>query len=258
MASHALWARGIDELQRFTTPHYRCMYLPAETASLAYRIIRDLTAQQYNEMLRRGWRRFGCEFFRPTCPACVQCRSLRLPLKDFQLSRSQKRTLRRNAAIEVVVQAPSLTIDHLQLFNAYHAFMHAQKGWPPQTTNKRAYFKSFLLGNWSFAREFLYFDNSRLVGVGLADVTHEALSSIYFFHDPAWRSDAPGVFSILQQAKYAQQQGLHYHYLGYWVAGSASMAYKANYRPHQILREYPPDEEEPVWEEVEKDSTNSA
>ena len=85
------WARGIDELQRFSTPPYGCLYLPAETASLTYRIIRDLTPQQYNELLRRGWRRFGCEFFRPACAQCVQCRSLRLPLADFRLS-SQSET----------------------------------------------------------------------------------------------------------------------------------------------------------------------
>ncbi len=238
---------SIDELQRFSTPPYRCLYLPTETASLTYRIIRDLTAQQYNELLRRGWRRFGCEFFRPACAQCVQCRSLRLPLADFRLSRSQKRTLRRNAAIRVVVQRPTLTHEHIQLFNAYHAYMHAQRGWPAQTTHERAYFRSFLLGNWSFAREFLYYDRECLVGVGLADITHEALSSIYFFHDPAWRPHAPGVFSILRQAAYARQQGLRYHYLGYWVADSASMAYKAQYRPHQILRCHPPDEEEPEW-----------
>ena len=241
------WARGIDELQRFSTPPYGCLYLPAETASLTYRIIRDLTPQQYNELLRRGWRRFGCEFFRPACAQCVQCRSLRLPLADFRLSRSQKRTLRRNAAIRVVVQKPTLTRAHLQLFNAYHEYMHTQRGWPLQTTNERTYVHSFLLGNWSFAREFLYYDQERLVGVGLADVTHEALSSIYFFHDPDWRPHAPGVFSILRQAAYAQQHGLRYHYLGYWVAQSTSMAYKAQYRPHQILRRHPPDEEEPEW-----------
>ena len=170
----------------------------------------------------------------PACAQCVQCRSLRLPLADFRLSRSQQRTQRRNAAIRVVVQKPTLTGEHIQLFNAYHAYMHAQRGWPAQTTHERAYFRSFLLGNWSFAREFLYYDRERLVGVGLADVTHEALSSIYFFHDPAWRPHAPGVFSILHQAAYARQQGLLYHYLGYWVAQSTSMAYKAQYRPHRF------------------------
>jgi arginine-tRNA-protein transferase len=113
-----------------------------------------------------------------------------------------------------------------------------------------------LLGNWDFAREFLYFDQGRLVGVGLADMTPEALSSVYFFHDPAWRSQAPGVFSVLQQIAYAQQHGLRYLYLGYWVAESQSMAYKSQYRPHEILLRYPHDNEEPEWRETEISNTD--
>ena len=85
------------------------------------------------------------------------------------------------------------------------------------------------------------------MGVGLADVTTTALSSVYFFHDPAWRPRAPGVFSILRQGAYARQQGLRYHYLGYWVPDSQSMAYKAQYRPHELLVGYPADTEEPRW-----------
>ena len=37
------------------------------------------------------------------------------------------------------------------------------------------------MGNWEFAREFQYYRQGRLVGIGLADVTAESLSSIYFF-----------------------------------------------------------------------------
>src|SRR6266446_5665111 len=57
----------------------------------------------------------------------------------------------------------------------------------------------------------------------------------------------PGVFSVLQQLAYAQRQGLRYHYLGYWIAGCPSMAYKAQYRPHEVLVWYPPDDVEPAW-----------
>jgi arginyl-tRNA--protein-N-Asp/Glu arginylyltransferase len=46
---------------------------------------------------------------------------------------------------------------------------------------------------------------------------------------------------------YARQQSLRYHYLGYWVPNSPSMAYKAQYRPHELLVGYPADTEEPRW-----------
>jgi arginine-tRNA-protein transferase len=62
MARHA----NIVEIQRFQTPHYRCMYLSHQTASLSYRILVELSTEEYEHLLRRGWRRFGCEFF-STC-----------------------------------------------------------------------------------------------------------------------------------------------------------------------------------------------
>ncbi len=237
----------LTTLARFTTPPSRCGYLPTERASLAYRVLVDVTAAQHDTLLSRGWRRFGCEWFRPVCPACTACRSLRIPLATFTPSRSQRRTLRGNATIEVIVQPPTITRAHLQLYNAYHADMHQRRGWPWHPTDPVTYFQTYLSGDWAFAREFLYYERNRLVGVGLADVTPASLSSVYFFHDPAWRPRAPGVFSILQQLAYAQRHGLQYHYLGYWIAACPSMAYKAQYRPHQILVQYPPDDVEPAW-----------
>ena len=237
----------LSELARYTTSPHRCPYLPAETARMAYRILLDATPSQHEALLQRGWRRFGREWFRPVCAACHACRSLRIPVPTFTPSRSQCRTLRRNAHVEVVVQAPTLSRAHLQLYDAYHADMHQRRGWPLQRTDPMDYFQSYVEGAWDFAREFLYYDHGRLVGVGLADVTPEALSSVYFFHDPAWRPQAPGVFSVLQQLAYAQRHGLRYHYLGYWIAGCPSMAYKAQYRPHELLLHYPPDHVEPTW-----------
>lgn len=62
------------------------------------------------------------------------------------------------------------------------------------------------------------------------------------------------MFSILQQVAYAQQLGLTHQYLGYWVAGSRSMDYKAQYRPHEILAYYPKDRESPVWIDPEEET----
>ncbi len=71
------------ELARFRTQPYTCPYLPYETASLDYRIAEDMSAEAYHELLRRGWRRFGFDFFRPACPRCVKCRSLRIDVQEL-------------------------------------------------------------------------------------------------------------------------------------------------------------------------------
>lgn len=238
---------NVLELARFTTPTYPCPYLAEPIASLTYRILVEVRPADYDELLQRGWRRFGYEFFRPACPACAECRSLRLRLQDFKPSRSQRRVLKANSDVQIVVQAPTATVDHVRLYNAYHEDMSERKNWSRQTHNIASYYENFVAGEWEFAREFQYRVNGRLIGVALADVTSQALSSIYFYHDPDWRPKGPGVFSILQQNLHAQQLGLTYQYLGYWVAQSHSMAYKSQYRPHEILIHYPADTETPVW-----------
>src|SRR5260221_6477797 len=87
--------------------------------SVEYRILAGVTAGSYQDLLRRGWRRFGEDFFRPACPRCVKCRSLRVNVGEFKPSRSQRRTLQRNSQIRVVVQSPTVTMEHLRLYNAY-------------------------------------------------------------------------------------------------------------------------------------------
>src|SRR5262249_3847680 len=210
-------------------------------------ILAGITERAYQDLLCRGWRRFGEDFFRPACPRCVKCRSLRVNVDEFKPSRSQRRTLQRNSQIRIAVQPPTLTRDHLRLYNVYHADMHGRRAWKRQTITEESYEETFLAGNHSFAREFLYFDGDRLVGVGLVDIVAEALSSVYFFHDPLWRSKALGIFSILQELKFAKELGLRYQYLGYWISECQSMSYKSQYRPHEILQQYPADDEEPTW-----------
>ena len=44
-----------------------------------------------------------------------------------------------------------------------------------------------------------------------------------------------GVFSVLHEIEWAKRHGIPHYYLGYWVHGAATMQYKANYRPHELL-----------------------
>jgi arginine-tRNA-protein transferase len=52
------------------------------------------------------------------------------------------------------------------------------------------------------------------------------------------------VLSLIDDARV---QGKGHVYLGYCVAGCASLTYKASYRPHERLIGRPRFEEEPVW-----------
>jgi leucyl-tRNA---protein transferase len=125
--------------------------------------------------------------------------------------------------------------------------MHVRSGWRDDRISSEAYAEAFLAGDWSFAKEFRYYRKDQLIGVGLVDVLPDALSSVYFYHDPAWRPESPGTFTVLKEIEYAQQTGRRYLYLGYWVADCQSMAYKARFGPHDILSVYPNDHEEPNW-----------
>ena len=136
---------------------------------------------------------------------------------------------------------------HVDLYNAWHADMHLRKGWPESVTTQAGYEYAFVANCPAFAFEGRYFDARRLVGVGLVDRVRHGLSSVYFYHDPQWRPLAPGVFSILREIEVCRTHGLPYLYLGYWIAECPSMAYKSQYRPHELLEGRPGDDEPSLW-----------
>lgn len=243
----------IDTL-RLQMPPAPCSYLPEERASLVYRLIEAPGSADYAGLLQRGWRRHGNRFFRPGCPNCTKCISLRVLVNQFSPSKSQRRNLRRNADVRLVVQRPTVSSAHIELFNAYHADMAERRGWPAEPVIADEYHEAFLNGRYSFEREFLYYRDDELIGVGLVDEVPDALSSVYFYHAPHWRSGGPGTFSILQEIDFARRTGRDHVYLGYWIRENASMRYKSGFRPHEILREPVPDDGCPEWSVPPADS----
>lgn len=232
---------------RLVEPPRPCAYLPQQTAALEVRLVSSITDLEFGEMLARGYRRFGHYLFRPACPACRQCRSLRVRVAEFSPGPSERRVLKKNRNVTVELGRPAVTRAHIELYNRYHRFMHHHRGWPLERATERSYAESFL-AEFDFAREWRYREEGRLLGVALMDETPEAISLVYCYYDPAWRPRSPGTFSILRQLLYAQQKGLPYAYLGYWIEACPSMNYKARFRPYEILRDYPRDGEPPVWE----------
>lgn len=224
-----------------------CSYLPEQRSLTRYRIVEGCTPETYQRMLERGWRRFGPLFFRPMCVACQECRSLRVEVDSFEPNRSMRRTLKRNEDLRVIVQQPTVTREHMQLYDRYHADMAGRKGWTLRQSDPIDYLLTFVEGHRTFGHEMLFFVERRLVLVTLVDILPRAISAVYTYYDPDERQRSLGVYSILRQIELARSRQVPYLYLGYRVEGNASMRYKARYRPHQLLEGRPEFNEQPVW-----------
>jgi arginine-tRNA-protein transferase len=75
----------------------------------------------------------------------------------------------------------------------------------------------------------------QLLAVALTDVLSDGLSMVYSFFDSDEASRSLGTFMILDHIARANEMGLAYVYLGYWVQGSRKMDYKARFLPQQRL-----------------------
>ena len=235
------------ERYRVTEEPRACSYLPGRAASLEYRIIEGATGRTCQKLVARGWRRFGLSFFRPACENCAECRGIRVVVDSFRPSKSQRRCLKRNAEITTVLQRPGISREHIRLYNAYHADMSRRRGWPDRPVDAGDYIESLVMGAGDFGREIQYYDGSRLVGVGLVDILPEGVSSVYFYHDPAWRRCGPGTFSILREIRLAKELRTPHLYLGYHIQENPSMSYKSRFMPHEILDRYVADDAPPSW-----------
>lgn len=240
--------RGVsNQLLRECTMDETCAYLEAREQSTHYKIISNCASSYCDHLIAHGWRRFGEMFFRPVCSECTACESVRIDVGSYTFSRSEKRTLRKNRDLGVIIRRPTVTQRHLELFIAYHHYMHNRRGWQEQSITPRNYYSSFVQGFNDYGYEVLYFDRSVLIGVDLIDILPSGISSIYFYYDPAYAKRSLGRFSLLRQIEIAKERALPWIYLGYYVQGCQSLDYKRAYTPLQQLAGRPDEEDEAIW-----------
>ena len=78
-------------------------------------------------------------------------------------------------------------------------------------------------------------DQDRLVSACLADQLGDGLSAVYSFFAPGMEKRSLGTHAVLWLIERARALGLPYVYLGYWVPESRKMAYKARFKPSEVL-----------------------
>jgi len=225
----------------------KCSYLQNKEQTTHYKIIHNCSKESCQNLIERGYRRFGKMYFRPICPTCDECKSIKIDVENFEFSKSAKRILKKSKDFKSYIQRPSVTHEHINLFEKYHLHMKNKKEWDYSPTNAENYYNSFVSGYNDFGYEVLYYFEEKLVAVDLIDILEDGISSIYFYYDPDFSSYSLGKLSLYKQIEYAKNSEKKWIYLGYYVKDCNSLSYKAEYKPYLTLKGRPSEYESFKW-----------
>jgi arginine-tRNA-protein transferase len=184
--------------------------------------------QTYNTLIQHGFRRSGGYVYRPHCPSCQECVSVRVPLKKQQFTRNELRTIRRNSDLAVTCSKGKFRQQHFDLYKHYINSRHNDGSManPSKTDYHR-----FLICDWTDTMFIEFHLDKQLIAVAVSDILSTGLSAVYTFFDPEYADRSPGHFAILTQIREAKSRDLEYLYLGYWIKDCDKMSYKRRYKP---------------------------
>jgi leucyl-tRNA---protein transferase len=228
--ARARLAALVDSLGLEPSSPSPCPYLPGRDSRLVALRPERLSSGLYRLFLDLNFRRLGFVVYRPVCDGCRECRQLRVDVTRFRPTRAQRRCLRKNADASASSGRPEPTEEKHAVYRRYLEARH-----DGQMSGSWGEFRDFLHEAAPFTREVVFRLGERLLGAGIYDATPGALSAVYFYFDPDLGNRSPGTLNVLWLVDECRRLGAPWLYLGYHVAGSPSMAYKARFSPHEVL-----------------------
>ena len=157
---------------------------------------------------------------------------MRVPVAESVHTRSQRRSWRRHGHLAANRRHLAFDSEHYALYLRYQRHRHPGGG---MDQDSREQYQHFLLHSNVGTDLFEFREEGQLRMVSLVDRLHDGLSSVYTFYDPEPPGASYGTYSVLWQIQRCRDLGLPYLYLGYWIAQSKKMAYKATFRPIEAL-----------------------
>lgn len=187
-----------------------------------------ISARQLDLLLENGWRHFGAHFFRYSLGFYENeirpVQPLRVCLSDFILSKSQRRILRRNQDLKIVIRPVEITAEKEFLFERHK--QRFKSGTPDSIYD-------FLDQNAAHlpceALEICLYDNNELLAASFFAVGKSSTSGIYAVFAPEESARSLGIFTMLLEIDFAVKAGKKFYYSGYAYVGNSFYDYKKRF-----------------------------
>ena len=194
-----------------------------------------LSPESLDWHLAKGWYRMGSTIF-TTHFLFFQNRPysalwIRIDLKNFAFSKSQRKLLRKNAQLFDIAVAPrKIDDEHEELYDRYAADFDGRLS-PTIADSLEDYGSETVFNTFEVSvRERL---SGQLVACSYFDLGDTSAASILGIFDPNLRSFSLGYYTMLLEMQYCMDHGLRYYYPGYVVPDYHRFDYKLRLGPAQ-------------------------
>jgi len=218
----------------YTTAPLPCPYVQGR---IERKVVTEITGPDadslHDRLSRAGFRRSHNIAYAPVCPSCSACVPIRIDTRVFELDKGLKRVMRANDGTEGFEVPARATAEQCGLCQRYQQARHGDG----DMATMGFYDYRAMIEDTPIETMVIEFRDveDKLVGACLADRLGDGLSAVYSFFAPELAKRSLGTYAILWLVERARTLGLPYVYLGYWVPESRKMAYKARFRPSEIL-----------------------
>ena len=209
-----------------------CPYLDGKVEK---RIATDISTNKkiYEELSINGFRRVENWMYRPVCDNCSACKSYRVDIGKFKITKSLKRILKNFENFSYSLEKNISTKENFELFKKYQLVRHAGGSMSDMDEDEFA----SMIETSPINTSLLEFrdEYKSLIGTILLDINEKNLSAVYSFFDPKFNKLGLGNYMIIQCLLFGQSNRYKYLYLGYYIEELSSMSYKSRFKPGQIF-----------------------
>ena len=193
-----------------------CPYLPNRTERKLITALDHGDDEAFDALSWSGFRRSHEIAYRPACPSCNACMSARIDVASHRTSRTHRKIINRNRDLTRSVRVNECTPEHWALFDRYIRARHGVSEMALMTPDDLR----------------MMIDQSTVESGLLEWRDSDGALKAFFCPDETRRS--LGTFCILDTVEHLKLLHLPKFYLGYWIKGSETMAYKIGFSGVEI------------------------